>query len=267
MRRRFMIISYQNHEFVDLGLPSGTLWATCNVGASSPEDYGDYFAWGETTTKDTYTADNSLTNWVEISDIHGNAQYDAATAIIGDGWMIPTTDKIQELIDNCTWTWVTLNGVSGFNIKGGNGNYIFLPAAGYYNEATHYDIDSIGSYWSSTPSTYAMVALALTFSNSNYTIGNEIRCNGCTIRPIYSSVNIITFTINNTEYQAEEGMTWQEWVESEYNVDGEYSISFPEDGNYRIYSGITGDGCVIDPTSQITEGLSITLGGAIPGKT
>ena len=154
--------------YVDLGLPSGTLLADRNVGAASPEDYGDYFAWGETTTRSNYTWStykyangdyNKLTKYCSKSDF-GNNGYtdtlttlertdDAATANWGSGWCMPTQQQFQELNDNCTWTWTTRNGKNGYEVKGKNGNSLFLPSAGYRDGTGLYGAGSHGYYGSS----------------------------------------------------------------------------------------------------------------------
>ena len=150
------------HTYVDLGLPSGLLWATCNVGATSPEEYGDYFAWGETSTKETYDYDNCPTYGLSISqlqslgyiDSEGNltSQYDAATANWGGLWRMPTDAEMQELIDKCIWTWwIAQNGVKGYKVTGPNGNSIFLPAAGCRSGSSLPNAEIFGFYWSSTP--------------------------------------------------------------------------------------------------------------------
>ena len=153
-------IDINTERYVDLGLPSGLLWATCNVGATLPEEYGDYFAWGETTTKTEYTEDNSLTYGLSKSELQsqgyidseGNLtpQYDAATANWGSSWRMPTKNELNELINNCTWTWTTQNGVKGYNVAGPNGASIFLPAAGYRNGSSLNLAGHYGHYWSST---------------------------------------------------------------------------------------------------------------------
>ena len=140
---------HEGHEYVDLGL--SVKWATCNVGATSPEEYGDYFAWGETSPKEKYTEKNSLTYGIQMSDISGNAQYDAARANWGGDWRMPTDEEMQELIDECTWTWTTQNGVKGHKVTGPNGNSIFLPAAGSRDGSSLDDAGGSGYYWSSTP--------------------------------------------------------------------------------------------------------------------
>ena len=139
------------YEYVDLGLPSGLKWATCNVGASSPEDYGDYFAWGETSPKAEYTYENSITYGEQMSDISGNAQYDAATANWGGNWRMPTKKEIQELRTHCEFEWIQVNGVNGSKVVGPNGSCIFLPAAGRLLGSSLYGDGERGNYWSSTP--------------------------------------------------------------------------------------------------------------------
>ena len=143
---------YCGHEYVDLGLPSGLKWATCNVGATSPEEYGDYYAWGETTTKSRYTPNTSKTYGKSMGDIKGNSQYDAATANWGGDWRMPTRAEQKELLNNCIWDWTTQNGVSGYKVTSKvNGNYIFFPTAGLRDGSSLEYAGSYGCYWSSTP--------------------------------------------------------------------------------------------------------------------
>ena len=186
---------YYGHECVDLGLPSGLLWATCNVGATSPEDYGHYFAWGETSTKETYDYDNCPTHGLSISqlqsqgyiDSEGNLtpQYDAATANWGGNWRMPTKAEQQELLDNCTWTWTTQNGVKGYNVEGPNGNSIFLPAAGYHSGSSLSYAGSYGYYWSSTPLEYSdHYAYYLYFNSDRHYMSYYSRDYGHSVRPV-----------------------------------------------------------------------------------
>ena len=157
------------HEWVDLGLPSGTLWATCNVGASNPEELGSYFAWGETATKDFYEwstykwcngSETTMTKYCTNSD-YGNDGFvdnkteldpedDAAYVNWGPSWRMPTTEQQCELYENCSSDWTTQNGVNGRLFTGPNGNTMFLPAAGYRWCASLYDAGSWGYYWSRT---------------------------------------------------------------------------------------------------------------------
>lgn len=119
------------HQYVDLGLPSGILWATSNVGADSMTDCGDYFAWGETSPKSSYTKENSLTYGKILSDISGDSRYDAARANWGGHWRIPTKAEFQELRNHCVWTWTSQDGQDGYLVTSAkNGNSIFLPAGG-----------------------------------------------------------------------------------------------------------------------------------------
>ena len=171
------------HEYVDLGL--SVKWATCNVGANSPEEYGDYFAWGETETKSEYTQANSLTYGKSLNDISGNPQYDAATANWGGDWRMPTKDELNELRNNCTLEWITEDDVNGYKVTSNiNGNSIFLPATGYRYGISYEDAGSIGYYWSSMPHENNNGAYYLYFWNGAKYIGDNNRYRGQTIRPV-----------------------------------------------------------------------------------
>lgn len=162
------------HEYVDLGLPSGTLWATCNVGATKPEEYGDYFAWGETSPKEgkmyewksyKWNVDLDLTKYCFGTSYKGTIdsyrgiidnlstllpEDDAATANWGSDWRMPTIAQLHELIQ-CEYSWIDENGMIGMKFIGYNGNTIFLPAAGYYSGSGALNSKgSIGYYWSSS---------------------------------------------------------------------------------------------------------------------
>lgn len=162
--------SVDTHEYVDLGLPSGTLWATMNIGANAPEEYGDYFAWGETTPKEIYDWStyqwctgrwNKMTKYCTVTT-HGDNGFtdgkteldpedDAATANWGSNWCMPTKEQQDELRTKCTWTWTTSNGVNGYLVSK-NGKSIFLPAAGYHFgvQLEPYSTGNQGYYWSRT---------------------------------------------------------------------------------------------------------------------
>jgi len=156
-------------DWVDLGLPSGSLWATMNVGATSPEKYGYYFAWGETSPKDVYTwgtykwcngSKNTLTKYCAVRDsgygyngfTDGKGELDpeddAAYVNWGPSWHMPTMWQQLELAEKCTWTWTTLNGINGYRVIGPNGNAIFLPASGFRSGSLCYNVGSYGYYWS-----------------------------------------------------------------------------------------------------------------------
>ena len=175
------------YGYVDLGLPSGTKWATCNVGASTPTAYGDYFAWGETTTKTTY---NSSTYTYSDNPTTLPSSADAATANWGAGWRMPTQTEMQELINNCTVTWTTQNGVNGRLFTGSNGNSIFLPAAGDRGDCGLYGAGSYGYYWSSSLLTgYAVDAWYLYFNSGGCYVNNSNRDYGLAVRAVCQSQN------------------------------------------------------------------------------
>lgn len=190
------------HEWVDLGLPSGLKWATCNVGASSPSDYGSYFAWGETSQKSDYSwstykwcngSSNRLTkyNWevnyglVDSNTLLGLSD-DAARANWGGSWRMPTRAEVTELCSYCNWTWTTQGGKNGYKVVSKkNGNTIFLPAAGYRNGTSVYTVGSKGNYWSSglgmdNPSH----ANFLDFTISNVSRSRNSRYSGRSVRPV-----------------------------------------------------------------------------------
>ena len=180
-----------NHEYVDLGLPSGTLWATCNVGANAPEDYGDYFAWGETSPKEVYTWEtykwcngsmydltkyNTDSHWGFVDNkTEIEPEDDAATVNWGPWWRTPTTEQQKELMEECTWIRTTVNGVHGFKVRGSNGNSLFMPAAGYRDNDQLIDAGTIGDWWSRSCytsngiSTYAFGACDIGFNWAEWT--------------------------------------------------------------------------------------------------
>lgn len=134
-------------EWVDLGLPSGILWAKCNLGATTPEGYGNYYAWGETQTKSKYTSETYKYDGYEL-----DATHDAATVILGSGAFTPSRTTWKELIDNTSSELITVNGVKGLEFTAPNGNSLFLPAAGVW-DGDSVRVDFI-NYWTSTPSSW-----------------------------------------------------------------------------------------------------------------
>ena len=188
-----------NHPHaIDLGLPSGTKWACCNVGASSPEGYGGYYAWGETEEKATYTWDN-YKYWTDKdgdgnfdndecqdlgSDIAGTS-YDVAHVKWGGSWRMPSLEQIKELLNNCTSQWTTLNGVYGRLFKGPSGGSVFLPAAGYrWGDRLGLE-GSYGYYWSSTQRPGYYGAFGLYFGSGRaYWYGDFDRGLGYSVRPV-----------------------------------------------------------------------------------
>lgn len=144
------------HSWVDLGLPSGTLWATMNIGANTIYDYGDYFAWGETSRKSLFNLENYEHLGMAIDEFSGQERFDAATANWGGGWRTPTNNEIKELDRYCTTRIVQLTDNFGQSqsvcmIQGNNGKFIYMPLSGYYAQDSLFDGGSKGHYWSSSP--------------------------------------------------------------------------------------------------------------------
>ena len=173
------------YEYVDLGLPSGLKWATCNVGASSQEEYGDYYAWGEIETKSEYDESNSKTYGKSMNDISGNSKYDVARAKWGGSWRLPTKEEFKELIQKCKWEWTTINGKKGYKVTGPNGNSIFLPAAGLFSGSLLLSVGEDGDYWSSAPYENGDgCACNLDFSSSGHSVDWYSRYYGLSVRPV-----------------------------------------------------------------------------------
>ena len=172
------------HECVDLGL--SVKWATCNVGAEKPSDYGDYFGWGETKPKDQYTAGNSKMFERGIGDVCGNAEYDAARANWGGTWRLPTKEEIKELLERCEWIKDVQDGISGYKIRNrGTGNFIFIPAAGYRHGPSLYYAGESGYAWSSTPNeSYTQSAYGLFFFSGYHYQYWYYRNYGFPVRPV-----------------------------------------------------------------------------------
>ena len=196
-----------SHTYVDLGLPSGTLWAISNVGAEMPEAYGYYFAWGETAPKTTYnwsTYRYCNGDYHQLTKYCSNASYgyngftdnltilqagdDAATVNWGDGWRTPTYDEWDELIAYCTQTWTTRNGVNGRLFTAPNGNSLFLPAAGHRYDGGLNGVGSYGDYWSSTLDTdNPYDAWYFYFDSGGYGMSYYGRYYGRSVRPVRSA--------------------------------------------------------------------------------
>ena len=188
---------------VDLGLPSGLKWAACNLGASRPEEYGDYYAWGETEPKEKYSwetykfgTDFVLSKYV-TDPAYGAVDHktlldpedDAAVVNLGGSWRMPTEAEYDELISKAIWTWTSRNGVSGYLVTGLNGNSIFLPAAGHWEHTTSYYSGSEGFYWTSSCNTqdYPGGSRYMGFDSDEVGIGGFDRFCGFSIRPVLSN--------------------------------------------------------------------------------
>lgn len=207
--------SINGHDYVDLGL--SVKWAMCNVGATSPSGYGNYYAWGETSTKSEYTQENSVAykNCMDINrgiwystideqkeyedknmdDISGNLRYDAARENWGGSWRLPTKAEIGELVNKCKTRWVTYNGYKGQLVTGPNGKSIFFPAAGWRLGSSQSSVGEFGCYWSSTSKgTITMPdgvmsedftnAYSLTFDSGRFRLLYMNTQTGLSIRPV-----------------------------------------------------------------------------------
>ena len=171
-------------RFVDLGLPSGTLWADRNIGATAPEETGDYFRWGETEPFRNNQGNPYKNPPKGIKEIAGT-RYDAATAILGEGCRMPTEERFKELIQCCRWQWTQRKGVKGMKVRGPNGNHIFLPAAGYryYSSGSLDDVGSGGYYWSATATSGTYVRYLYFYSDGVYWFING-RSYGSSVRAV-----------------------------------------------------------------------------------
>ena len=234
--------SSDTHEWVNLGLPSGTLWATCNIGANSPEEYGDYFAWGEIKPKSSYSwgnykwmaegqADWYYINKYTFADGQTDACWYSGTTFIGDGktgldylddaafvnwgskWQMPGKWQIKELLDknNTTTEWTTQNGVYGRKITSiRNGNSIFLPAAGYFGTSGNGEEGSRGRYLSRTlDASFSDGAFYMYFGPSSISYGNTYRYYGNSIRPVRATKYVSSIELNYTSFVLDPNKTRQ----------------------------------------------------------
>ena len=197
-------------DYVDLGLPSGVKWASCNLGAETPEEYGDLYGWGCTKpynaseevkwplyfekiggsgskAADCGISSDPLNSYVNDKVCIAGTKWDAARSNLVGSWRMPTKEEFQELIDYCDWTWTTVNGVYGYKVvsKDNSDKYIFLPAAGYHEGSELLNQDSRGNYWTSTPyEENAFDTYRLFFDNSSPSMGHARRDYGRSIRPV-----------------------------------------------------------------------------------
>lgn len=194
--------------WVDLGLPSGLLWASQNLGADSPDDYGDYYAWGETSPKEAYGWETYAYgyDWDKLTKYCGSYSLgwegftdsltsledsdDAAVVNLGDGARTPSYDDWQELMDNTTSKWTTRNKVRGLLLTGPNGNILFLPAAGGSSSSSINYTGEIGRYWSDSLYTFNPAsAWAFSFDAHDQRVNDFSRCCGFSVRAVRDSQN------------------------------------------------------------------------------
>lgn len=178
-------------DAVDLGL--SVYWASCNLGATSPEEPGNSYAWGETWTKDEYTKENyqyyssNSQSYIDMGSEISGTGFDAARVNLGGEWRMPTYEEMKELIDYCSWKWTRKNDIYGYLVTGRNGNSIFLP----YNDNNYQKGIISNYYWTGTKVISGSLEFAecLYISSSNYSSMFNFRYNGCKIRPVTNSLN------------------------------------------------------------------------------
>ncbi len=237
-----------NHpHMIDLGLPSGTKWACCNLGSSKPEDYGGYFAWGETTEKNSYTDDNYLHideegKFKDIGTVIAGTEYDAATANWGNSWVMPNVDQMNELIEKCTSEWMTEKGVNGRRFTGPNGASIFLPAAGNRWGSELWNTGWAGLYWLSTLHEASPKYGWYLGVGSGEDVGVTVyeRFNGLSIRPVVAGSSTPSGNIDFAD-PAVKAICVANW---DTNGDGELS--------YEEAAAVTGLGGVFEYNNAIT---------------
>lgn len=173
------------HEYVDLGL--SVKWATCNMGAVLPSDYGDYYAWGEITPKINFLENNKVLLPKKLFKVSGNPKYDAARANWGSTWRLPTRKELRELVKKCRWVLSTLNGHKGYKIIGPNGNHIFIPFAGYRFDRSLYFQEEYGFIWGEVANTRdrdVAYSLGMSIHFNEVEPGWTFRYHGRSIRPV-----------------------------------------------------------------------------------
>lgn len=237
---------------VDLGL--SVYWASCNVGAESPEEYGSYFAWGETSEKDRYYDENytfydsNTAQYIDIGDDIAGTEYDAATVNLGTDWQMPTKAEFQELIDKCTWEWTQLNGINGYRVTGTNGNSIFLPAAGGIIMGYNSFQNQWLYYWTSTQKISSNnLRDAINYCKQDNTghISATYKYYGLSIRPVTSNPNAGEAPIDHS----------QDYLVTE-NISSMYV-----GGSYSSYNNLINSGSQLNWRFSNNSTESVTLTG------
>jgi hypothetical protein len=250
-------------HLIDLGLPSGTKWACCNVGATTQEGYGGYYAWGETAEKEAYNevtylyctgddtnGDGWYDDWHEDSSTKGiwsdlggfiaRTQYDVAHVKWGGCWQMPSFDQINELLENCTFEWGTVNGINGGRFIGKNGASVFLPASGTRSLEEVFDIGNNCFYWASTLGTTGLpYADGMFFASYGATTSlYSFRGNGQSVRPVAGKAEARTYHLdvnNDGEIELTDALIIINYILGKFNPDGEwYMVARMSDGETRL---------------------------------
>lgn len=175
---------------VDLGL--SVYWCSCNVGAESPEEYGDYFAWGETKPKSKYNGktysyyDSNKAQYIDIGEDIAGTEYDAATVNLGSDWRMPTADEMSELLKECSWKWSQIGGNNGYVVTGPSGNSIFIPAAGFSGS---YNVGEWVYYYTSSSNSDKGATILLKQYNDIKIAKDQFKYEGASIRPVTTNPN------------------------------------------------------------------------------
>ncbi len=236
-------------HLIDLGLPSGTKWSCCNIGSAVPEGYGGYYAWGETEGKTMYNDVSYLYNTEEDTDGDGfydnnkqyqslgsdiaGTKYDVAHVKWGGSWMMPTADQVQELLDNCTSQWTSLNGINGRQFIGANGGSIFLPATGSLWGSVYVSRGSSGHYWTTEQSFYEdQYAYALFFDSGRTPCWPFGRICGFSVRPVENKKRIHLDANNDGEIELTDALIIIDYILGRFNPEDnqpEDNLSCPDE--------------------------------------
>lgn len=226
-------------EAVDLGL--SVKWAPWNVGASTPEEYGGYYAWGETVEKATYNESSyqyyKNDGYVDIGSEISGTPYDVAHVKWGGDWRMPTNEEVQELIDKCTWQYTAVNGVNGAIVTGPNGNSIFLPATGYKMWSDLYSDGSDGYFWTGTSGVEVNEANRLSFdAEKGYAVAYEFsRVDGFPVRPVIEKEEdsvVISPEVGGSKAEAVDlglSVKWASWNVGSSSTDEKGKKFYPGD--------------------------------------
>lgn len=229
------------HDAVDLGL--SVKWATCNVGTSSPSGYGNYYAWGETTTKSSYLLSNyrylnyKTDTWMSLGNEISGSTYDVAKRNWSSNWRMPTREEFEELVSNCTWTWTSNSGISGYEVTGKNKQSIFLPANGsfYINEKGG-KAGIWGEYWSGTYKTttkFYSHSYGLAFTQSKINVDGHGREVGFAVRPVTTAD---FSSSNNSETDDDSGSPSTSYEKPNIAFDDYDAYTTSVKVQYRIYN-------------------------------
>lgn len=232
---------------VDLGL--SVYWSSCNVGAETPEEYGDYFAWGETKAKSSYSRDNysyydsNTFRYIEIGEDIAGTEYDAATVNLGNDWRMPTKTEMDELRNNCEWEWTQISGVNGYIVTGKNGNSIFLPAAGWFLSSL---INVNKDLYYNSSEYYSLIKNGDGTGKPVISGEHDYRFSGYSIRPVTKNINAGGDPIDHS---------------NDFLVTDKISASFTG-GSISSINGVILSGSVLNVKISNASTESVTLIGA-----